>query len=338
MQTVSPPDQPPQRHISTVSPSDRVRQLFYGADLIRECAISLGLAHRTCANAQMLFHRFYTQVSLTDYNLIWAAGAALLLSCKHCQVEQSLRNIATVLFDRLICRESSSKFVRIRGRSARRVLDFFGAQGFDWSAGIRDAERHLLCAIGFRLAVDLPHKFVLVFLNELRQQAHAPSWNRQTDGVNVFQALLQRAWNFANDSLLLPVSVIERAEDVACACITLSLRRLELELVHGWQVVFGSCTSECDRIASLIELVHSFSSIHGSFVDFSLTDTFAAFHPSGTSLNGPTPSETNRDEGVGDPERQEDQKEKICLNETKEIDAERTGTKRKRNRFTDAID
>lgn len=345
MQSSSPSAQQPHHEIP---PSERLRQLFYGAHLIRDSAIALRLAHRTCANAQMLFHRFYVQVSLRDHNLVWAAGASLLLSCKHCHDEQPLRKIASVLYDRIVYREASSRFVEIRGRNVRRVLDYFGAQGFHWVGGIRETERHLLCAIGFRLTVDLPHKFVLVFLNELRQQAHAPSWSRNTNGSNPFQVLLQRAWNFANDSLLLPVSVIERAEDLACACITLALRQLSFELVQGWQVVFGSCTSECDRIASLIELVYSFSGVHGSFVDFSLTDTFVAFHPSRTTVvnepvssvartgdgtNTPTSSERNRKEADGHLARTEGK----CNNETKN-DVERSGRKRKRKRFTDAGD
>lgn len=261
-----------------VAPHLRLRQLVYAADLTREAATALRMAHAVAASAQMLVHRYYVQASLSTNAVVWVVGACLLLAGKAGNAPHSMRHVANVLYDRLTDRESIAQMITLEdGTKVRRVLDFYGAQGYDWKAGLLQMERRVLATLGFRLAADLPHKFVLVFINALREHAQAPNWD--SPPPNSFHSLLQDAWNFANDALLVPTCAVERAEDVACACIALAADNIAYRIPPGWQVVFGSCASECGRIVEDIKLVYSLGDLPGTFVDYSRTDTFARFHP-----------------------------------------------------------
>lgn len=264
-------------HSNDVSAEFRLHQLAYAADLTREAAVALRMPHSIASSAQLLLHRYFEKASLLDNAVVWVSGACLLLAAKAGGVPHSVRHIANVLHDRLVKRESNLKTARTDLKSESRVLDFYGAQGYDWKVGVLHTERRVLAAVGFRLTVDLPHKFVLVFVNALREQAVAPSWAEHT--TSLFHTLLQTAWNFANDTLLLPTCAVERSEDIACACIFLSAKKLALCLPEGWQVIFGSCRVECIRVVKDIERIYSLGDLYGTFVDFSRTNTFSRFHP-----------------------------------------------------------
>ncbi|KAI0567141.1 cyclin-L1 [Gracilaria domingensis] len=234
-----------------IPPEEERRQLAFASDFVRESCLALSLSQRVCANSQMLLHRFYTQVSLIAHNTVWAAGACVNLSAKLADEPRSLRHVANVLYDRLVDRQNVCvETVAIEGRNYRRPLNFYGAEGYDWKNALIETERHVLKELGFRLAVELPHNFVLIFVNTLRDKAGAPGWS---EGHGPFNTLLQAAWDYANDLLIDQICVREAPEVLACACISLATSHCEGTLPEGWEHVLGSSTEECQRLAKYLK-------------------------------------------------------------------------------------
>lgn len=271
--------------LTFVSPSEQdgisrraeANQLAYAADLIRECCLTLRLSQSACSTAQMFFHRFYARVSLRAHPSIWAAGAAILLSAKLADQPRNLRHISNAIYDRLGEWEGTSDVVDINEVQRRRPLDFFGVDGYDWKHELIAIERHILKELGFRLRVELPHKFVLIFVNTLRDKGGAPAWTDPS--VKPFRAFLQHSWNYANDVMRIRLCICEEPEVIAVACIALGAQKSNIQLPEGWQIVFGSNKDECVRLEK--EILHSYAmpSSKGLLLDFSMTPAFERFHP-----------------------------------------------------------
>ncbi|XP_066997669.1 cyclin-L1 isoform X2 [Anabrus simplex] len=78
------------------------------------------------------------------------------------------------------------------------------------------AERRVLKELGFCVHVKHPHKLIVMYLQVL--------------GFEKNRTLMQLAWNYMNDSLRTDVFVQYQPETVACACIYLTARRLNIAL------------------------------------------------------------------------------------------------------------
>lgn len=258
-----------------ILPEVEALQIACAADLIRESAVALRLPTRACSMAQMLLQRFYTCASLRAHCMVWVAGAALLVSSKLCDSSRSIRHVANVVHDRLHVREGDARVVRWNGVDRRWPLDFYGAGGYDWKHELIVTERHLLKELGFRVEVELPHKFVLIFVNTLRDKSRAVGW---TEGAEEFRRLLQGAWNCANDVMRLRICATEEVERVACGCIAMSAKRMRGVLPKGWEAAFGSCEENVERICAEIERGYEMGETSGQFVDYSLTEVFKRYH------------------------------------------------------------
>ena len=200
-----------------------------------------GAAARICAHAQFLLQRFYTQASLRVHCTIWAVGGVILLCCKIAGETRNVRGIANVLFDRIVDREELEMGIVINGKRHRRTLDFYGAEGYEWKMGLIKSERHILKELGFRVSAELAHKYVLVFCNTVREKAGGARWTVRGSGrgTGEFRKLLQGAWNYANDCLMIRTCVSEEPEAIACACISLATERCSVRLPDGWTEGFG---------------------------------------------------------------------------------------------------
>lgn len=88
------------------------------------------------------------------------------------------------------------------------------------------AERRVLKELGFCVHVKHPHKLIVMYLQVL--------------GYEKNQSLMQCAWNFMNDSLRTDVFVRYNPETIACACIYLTARKINLPLPNSppWYGVF----------------------------------------------------------------------------------------------------
>lgn len=73
----------------------------------------------------------------------------------------------------------------------------------------------------------------------------------QVLGYEKNQKLMQYSWNYMNDSLRTDVFVRYQPEPVACACIYLTARKLQLPLPKNpsWYSIFGVTETEIRDIA-----------------------------------------------------------------------------------------
>lgn len=88
------------------------------------------------------------------------------------------------------------------------------------------AERRVLKELGFCVHVKHPHKLIVMYLQVL--------------GYEQNQKIMQMAWNFMNDSLRTDAFVRYTPETIACACIYLTARKLNLPLPTNptWYGIF----------------------------------------------------------------------------------------------------
>ncbi|XP_017321225.1 cyclin-L1a isoform X2 [Ictalurus punctatus] len=98
------------------------------------------------------------------------------------------------------------------------------------------AERRVLKELGFCVHVKHPHKIIVMYLQVLECEKN--------------QTLVQTAWNYMNDSLRTNVFVRFQAETIACACIYLAARALQIPLPTRphWYLLFGATEEEIKDI------------------------------------------------------------------------------------------
>lgn len=99
------------------------------------------------------------------------------------------------------------------------------------------AERRVLKELGFCVHVNHhPHKLIVMYLKYLEYETN--------------QNLMQRAWNYMNDSFRTDVFVRYQPEKIACACIYLKARELGIPLPNNppWYGVFKATEQEIHNI------------------------------------------------------------------------------------------
>lgn len=105
------------------------------------------------------------------------------------------------------------------------------------------SERRVLKELGFCVHVKHPHKIIVMYLQVL--------------GYEKNRALMQQCWNYMNDSLRSDVFLRHQPETVACACVYLGARQLQLPLPSSppWFSIFNVNESAirdvCRRILRL---------------------------------------------------------------------------------------
>ncbi|XP_031717057.1 cyclin-L1a isoform X3 [Anarrhichthys ocellatus] len=98
------------------------------------------------------------------------------------------------------------------------------------------AERRILKELGFCVHVKHPHKIIVMYLQVLECEKN--------------QTLVQTAWNYMNDTLRTNVFVRFQAETIACACIFLAARALQIPLPSrpNWYLLFGASEEEVKEV------------------------------------------------------------------------------------------
>ncbi|XP_077146809.1 cyclin-L1 isoform X3 [Ranitomeya variabilis] len=98
------------------------------------------------------------------------------------------------------------------------------------------AERRVLKELGFCVHVKHPHKIIVMYLQVLECERN--------------QTLVQTAWNYMNDCLRTNVFVRFEAETIACACIYLAARALQIPLPNKphWFLLFGATEESIQEI------------------------------------------------------------------------------------------
>lgn len=257
----------------SITSTENFIQLAYGADFIKQIGIALKMSHSSITFAQNLLHRFYYQVEVSKVCCVWACGSCILIACKINNIPQgqSIHNISNVAHYHLCTRERSS---------TNKILNYYGVEGYEWKKNIIQVEKYILFHLGFQLSSNSDitiHSYILIFVYALMEHCDNTALFKDND-------ILQHAWNFANDCMLMNnVCAMEKLESVACSCIELAFKKRTISNVPtGWQVVFGSSQTECERICSEINRSYELLNhceLNGSFTDYSEDPTFKEFHP-----------------------------------------------------------
>ncbi|XP_012512985.1 PREDICTED: cyclin-L2 isoform X2 [Propithecus coquereli] len=196
-----------------------------GCELIQAAGILLRLPQVAMATGQVLFQRFFYTKSFVKHSMEHVSMACVHLASK---IEEAPRRIRDVI----------NVFHRLRQlREKKKPVPLLLDQDYvNLKNQIIKAERRVLKELGFCVHVKHPHKIIVMYLQVLECERN--------------QHLVQTSWNYMNDSLRTDVFVRFQPESIACACIYLAARTLEIPLPSRphWFLLFGATEEEIQEI------------------------------------------------------------------------------------------
>ncbi|XP_053378656.1 cyclin-L1-like [Mercenaria mercenaria] len=179
-----------------------------GCELIQTAGILLKLPQVAMATGQVLFQRFYYSKSFVKHNMEVLAMACVNLASKIEECPRRNRDVINTFHH--------VKQVRNQKNIHPMVLD---QNYINLKNQVIKAERRVLKELGFCVHVKHPHKVIVMYLQVLES--------------NQNQKLVQCAWNYMNDSFRTDVFVRYNPETIACACIWLAARQLQVPLPNS---------------------------------------------------------------------------------------------------------
>ncbi|KAI8815294.1 cyclin-like protein [Cladochytrium replicatum] len=210
-----------------ISPELELDLRITGCHLIQCAGILLKLPQVAMATAQILLHRFYYQASLKQFSIRDASMGALFLATKLEECPRKLRDITNV-FHFLITQMGGSEF------SLPEIIHQ------EYKDALFQAELQILGKLGFNVHVQHAHGFMIYYLSSL--------------GLTDRHDLVQRAWNYLNDSLRTNVYVCYQPPTIACAAIMLAARdtAVKMPMQPPWWQLFESDHEDMENIAGHI--------------------------------------------------------------------------------------
>uniref|UniRef100_A0A673MW72 Cyclin-L1 n=1 Tax=Sinocyclocheilus rhinocerous TaxID=307959 RepID=A0A673MW72_9TELE len=195
-----------------------------GCELIQSAGILLRLPQVAMATGQVLFQRFFYSKSFIKHSFEIFAMACVNLASK---IEESPRRVRDVINVFHHLKQGKGK------KSTPLVLD---QNYINTKNQVIKAERRILKELGFCVHVKHPHKIIVMYLQVLECEKN--------------QMLVQTAWNYMNDALRTNVFVRFEPETIACACIYLAARVLQIPLPSKphWYLVFGVTKEDIKEI------------------------------------------------------------------------------------------
>ncbi|XP_054838389.1 cyclin-L1 isoform X1 [Eublepharis macularius] len=196
-----------------------------GCELIQGAGIILRLPQVAMATGQVLFHRFFYSKSFVKHSFEIVAMACINLASKIEEAPRRIRDVINV-FHHL-------RQLRVKRTPSPLILD---QNYINTKNQVIKAERRVLKELGFCVHVKHPHKIIVMYLQVLECERN--------------QTLVQTAWNYMNDSLRTNVFVRFQPETIACACIYLAARALQIPLPNRphWFLLFGTTEEEIQEI------------------------------------------------------------------------------------------
>ncbi|XP_011502061.1 PREDICTED: cyclin-L1 [Ceratosolen solmsi marchali] len=203
-----------------------------GCELIQTAGILLRLPQVAMATGQVIFQRFYYSKSLVRHNMETTAMACVCLASK---IEEAPRHIRDVI----------NVFNHIKQVGNQKAITpvILDQNYVALKNQVIKSERRVLKELGFCVHVKHPHKIIVMYLQVL--------------GYEKNKALMQQCWNYMNDSLRSDVFIRYEPETVACACVYLGARQLQLPLPSSpswfslFKVTEASIRDICRRILRL---------------------------------------------------------------------------------------
>ncbi|CAL8373006.1 unnamed protein product [Gadus morhua 'NCC'] len=196
-----------------------------GCELIQSAGILLKLPQVAMATGQVLFHRFFYSKSFVKHSFEIVAMACVNLASKIEEAPRRIRDVINVFHH----------LRQMRGKKGASSL-ILDQNYINTKNQVIKAERRVLKELGFCVHVKHPHKIIVMYLQVLECEKN--------------QTLVQTAWNYMNDCLRTNVFVRFQAETIACACIYLAARALQMPLPSRphWYLLFGATEEEIREI------------------------------------------------------------------------------------------
>merc|ERR1712226_35205 len=203
-----------------------------GCELIQLAGKLLKLPQVAMATGCVLFQRFFYAKSLVRYPFDHVAMACIGLASK---IEESPRRVRDII----------NVFHHIKQiRNGRTIQPMVLDQNYiHLKNQVIKAERRVLKELGFCVHVKHPHKIIVMYLQVLEGEKNG--------------RLVQCAWNYMNDSFRTDAFVRFQPETIACACIYLAARQLQVPLPNNphWFTMFGVAEEEVRDISfSILKL------------------------------------------------------------------------------------
>ncbi|XP_051556056.1 cyclin-L1-like isoform X1 [Myxocyprinus asiaticus] len=195
-----------------------------GCELIQSAGILLRLPQVAMATGQVLFQRLFYSKSFIKHNYEIVAMACVNLASK---IEESPRRVRDVI----------NVFHHLKQGKGKRSIPLVLDQNYiNTKNQVIKAERRVLKELGFCVHVKHPHKIVVMYLQVLECEKN--------------QILVQTAWNYMNDALRTDAFVRFEPETIACACIYLAARVLQIPLPAKphWYLLFGATKEDIKDI------------------------------------------------------------------------------------------
>jgi len=212
----------------------------FGVELIQRAGVLLRVPKLTTVRSAMTFQRFYYRKSFADCDVRAAAAAASLMACKLEEVPRKLEKVIMV-FHRIQMRELQEDGISMFENRPTPFLDTNGKEYAEMKKDVSRAERDMFREIGFDISMRLPsaHNYALMYCNALKFP----------------NAIIQKAWNYLNDSLRTTLCCEYLPQQIATASITLAARTLGMKLPitpKPWWEVIDADASHTKRIAAIL--------------------------------------------------------------------------------------
>ncbi|XP_014254063.1 cyclin-L1 isoform X2 [Cimex lectularius] len=278
-----------------------------GCELIQTAGILLKLPQVAMATGQVLFQRFYYSKSFVRHSMETTAMACVCLASK---IEEAPRRIRDVI----------NVFHHIRQVNSQKPISpmVLDQHYIDLKTEVIKAERRVLKELGFCVHVKHPHKVIVMYLQVLGFEKH--------------KNFMQLSWNYMNDALRSDVFMRYDPETIACACVYLSARYLEICLpkVPPWFGIFKVTEAQILDICHRILLLYKRSKVNVEELEKKVADLKRQYQESKQKLKGIT-SGNNSPNSVNSPSRNNHSSEK-ARSESRSRSNSRSPSKHKRSK------
>ncbi|XP_015906987.1 cyclin-L1 [Parasteatoda tepidariorum] len=232
---ILPPERltPSPSQVDGLDPESEMELRILGCEWIQTSGILLRLPQTAMATGQVLFQRFFYSKSFVRQPMEVIAMACITLASKIEEAPRRIRDVANVFHH--------VKQVKAGKTIQPLILD---QNYINLKNQVIKGERRVLKELGFCVHVKHPHKIIVTLLEVLKVK------NRK---------LMQTAWNYMNDSLRTNVFLRYDPEAIACSCIHLSARLLQIPLPNkpAWYLVFGVSEENISDICGSILFLYT---------------------------------------------------------------------------------
>ncbi|KAI9292469.1 cyclin-L1 [Neoconidiobolus thromboides FSU 785] len=202
---------------------------------IQGVGINVKTSQKTIATACVLLQRFYFVKSIKEYPIMDIVMGSLFLAGK---LEET-----PISFNKIIM---SFDYIVKLTRELKNYLETpHGIEGLEMKDCLLEGEMVLLRELGFNVRVQQPYVLMINYMQLLALH----------DNID----LVQKAWNYLNDSLKTIVYVSYDPSTIACAAIELACRESDIALPGNplWYEVFEARKQDVEIVMGYMKRIYT---------------------------------------------------------------------------------